>query len=367
MRVLAFMKYGELAASTRQRLLQYRPDLDAAGIEVEYLPLLNNDHIRRLADGRPASAGSALMAYLRRGLQLLFRRDYDLIWVHCELFPYLAGFFERLAFLSGKPVVYDYDDAIFHMYDANRRPFVRRMLGRKLEPLLRGAAACCCGNAYLKAYADRFCDNAIILPTVVDTASYWPALPREGKAPLVIGWIGSPSTWAYVRPLLPLLRELADHHKVRIRAVGAGTQAEADAFPGLDLIEWSEESEIREVQAMDIGIMPLPDEPWARGKCGYKLIQYMACGLPVIASPVGVNSEIIQPDIHGYLADSPAQWRDALIALIEDRSMRQRMGLAGREKVEEHYSLKSQAPRLVTLLKSLPKAISTESALTPKL
>ncbi|HYE29643.1 MAG TPA: glycosyltransferase family 4 protein [Allosphingosinicella sp.] len=353
MRLAAFTKYGSMAASTRQRLLQYIPHLAAAGIEVDYHPLLPDEYVRTMATGEHYPRRKTLAAYAERFRQLASGTGADAIWIYAELFPYLPGRWEKLAFLSGKPVVYDCDDAFFHGYDAHRNAWVRRLLGRKLEPLLSGAAACCCGNAYLERYAARFCDRTMLLPTVVDTGVYRPAAARPDERPLTIGWIGSPSTWPYMRPLLPLLRELVASRGVRIRVVGAGVTARDDAFPGLDLVEWSEEREVDEVRAMDIGVMPLPDDIWARGKCGYKLIQYMACGLPVVASPVGVNSEIISPGGNGFLATGEEEWRAALLKLIEDPDLRSAFGAVGRRRVEDHYSLHVHAPRLAGLLRSL--------------
>ncbi len=134
--------------------------------------------------------------------------------------------------------------------------------------------------------------------------------------------------------------------------VGAGAAAESDRFPGMELCDWSEQSEVGSVQMMDIGIMPLPDEPWARGKSGYKLVQYMACGLPVVASPVGVNSTIVEHGEHGFLAGDQAEWLQALERLLGDDELRARMGVAGRDRIVRDYSLQSQAPRFIEVLKS---------------
>jgi hypothetical protein len=306
-----------------------------------------------VAAGESFPRRQTLRAYLDRFRGLLGRTDADIVWVYAELFPYLPGGLERLAFRSGKPVVYDFDDAFFHTYDSHPNALVRGLLGRKLEPLLRGAAAACCGNAYLETYASRFCEKTMLLPTVVDTDVYDSAPGPRPDRPVTVGWIGSPSTWPYMRPLLPSLRELAQSRGIRIRVVGAGPAARADAFPGLDLIEWSEAREVEEVRAMDIGVMPLPDDIWARGKSGYKLIQYMACALPVVASPVGVNREIVTPGDTGFLATGDSEWRDALLRLIESPDLRRTFGQAGRRRVAERYSLQVQAPRLVTLLQSL--------------
>ena len=301
MRVAAFTKYGREAASTRQRVLQYVPHLESAGIEVDVHPLLDDGYVRSLASGIAASKVSIAAAYWRRFRQLAVAQSADLIWVYAEMFPWLPAGFERLALRSGKPVVYDCDDAFFHSYDDHSNPLVRRLLGRKLVPLIRASTAVCAGNEYLGDYARRFNDKIVILPTVVDTNAYRPA-PVPADRPLTIGWIGSPSTWAFVRPILPLLAELSRERGVRFLAIGAGPAAAADQFEGMVAEPWTEASEIAAVQAMDIGIMPLPDEPWARGKCGYKLIQYMACGLPVVASPVGVNTTIVADGETGLIA-----------------------------------------------------------------
>jgi glycosyltransferase involved in cell wall biosynthesis len=355
MRVLALPRYERDAASTRQRFLQYEPHLREAGISVDFAPLLDNDHLHRINRGEGRSITSAARAYARRVRHLFQARRYDALWIYCELFPYLPGMFELIGPMLGKPILYDCDDAIFHNYDRSPNAAVRALLAGKLEPLLRRAAACACGNAYLRDYAARFCDNSVILPTVVDTEAYVPR-PRATTAsdrPPLIGWIGSPSTWINVRPLLPILNSLVDSGRARVRVVGAGSQAEQDQFPGLEMVDWSEASEILEVQNMDIGIMPLIDLPFQRGKSGFKLIQYMACALPAVASPVGVNSEIIVPGETGYLAGSNEEWEATLGRLLDDTDLRRRMGEAGRQRAEEHYSLAVHGPRLVALLRSV--------------
>lgn len=353
LRVNAFTRYGREAASTRQRLLQYIPALKAAGIEVESEPLLGNDYVRSLADGGTFSRLDVARSYLRRMRSLFSGPGADIIWVYAELFPYLPGWFETLAISRGRAIVYDLDDAFFHTYDASSNPLVRGLLGRKFEALLRRAAACSCGNAYLQDYASRFCRKTVVIPTVVDTDLYKPRAEQgDPHRPLVIGWIGSPSTWGYLRPILPLLAEMSRERGVKVRVVGAGVQAEKDRFPGLELIDWSEDREVADVQAMDIGIMPVPDEIWARGKSGYKLIQYMACGLPVVASPVGVNRDIVDHGISGFQATTLQEWRTFLGLLLDDTDLRLRMGAAGLSRAREEYSLAAQAPRLVDLFRS---------------
>lgn len=343
MRVLALTKYGAEAASTRQRLLQFAPYLRDHGMEIVARPLLDDAYVRALAQGHSSSRGKIVTSYLRRLAGLVTARHYDLIWVHFEAFPY-APALERLLAIPGRPVIVDFDDAIFHMYDRHRSPLVRQLLGNKLHPLLRLASGVTVGNDYLRQYVERFNSAVTVVPTVVDTTRYVPTQADRSQPP-VVGWIGSPSTWRYMEDILPDILPVIKQAGASFRAVGAGPAAQR--WSEIESVPWAEATEIAEVQRMDIGVMPLPEEDWARGKCGYKLIQYMACGLPTIASPVGVNSTIVQQGETGFLARTPAQWRDALQHLIADAGLRQRLGHAGRERVVEQYSLASQEPRLL--------------------
>lgn len=353
MRIAAFTRYGRRAASTRQRFLQYFPALRAAGIEVDHHALLDDEYVESLVSGRRFWGTKVARAYGRRIEEVLSARGADLFWIYVELLPYLPAGVERSLTGSAR-TVYDFDDAFFHAYDRSGNPLVRAALGNKHAKLLSSATACVCGNAYLRDYAARHCPESIILPTVVDTDKYVASRKRAAK-PVTIGWIGSPSTWSGVRPILPVLRDICDRHGARFLVVGPGLVARPDVFPGMELRDWSEATEIADVQAMDIGIMPLLDLPFERGKSGYKLIQYMACEVPVAASAIGVNCEIVDHGTNGFLASSASEWEDALKRLIGDPALRRRLGKAGRQAVVEHYSLASQAPRLVELLKSAAK------------
>lgn len=351
-RILALAKYGADAASTRQRLLQYRPYLDAMGIGVTVNTLLDNYYLQRMLSGRRRSLLALVDAYLRRLAAVLSARKFDAVWVQYETFPYLPGLAERLVARTGRKLIVDYDDAIFHQYDSHPNPLVRRFLGRKLEPLLRRTDLGICGNDYLKAYARSLCVRTEVVPTVVD-ASMWVPRTRHGdqrRGVVVVGWIGSPSTWKFMDPLLPILDALVADLGVVVRVVGAGA---ATMRPGFEFAEWSEAAEVGLVQSMDIGVMPLPDEPWARGKCGFKLIQYMACGLPVVASPVGMNSQIVDDGGSGMLARTSEEWSAALRRLIGDSDLRSEMGSAGRRRVESSYSLQVQGPRLAAMLSEI--------------
>jgi glycosyltransferase involved in cell wall biosynthesis len=351
MRIAAFTRYGARAASTRQRFVQYFPALREAGIHVDHRPLFGDDYVTALVDGTAYPKSKVAAAYARRFEQLAASREADLYWVYVELLPYLPALVERLA-TAGKTLVYEFDDAFFHSYDQSGNPAVRAVLGGKHAALLKHAAACICGNAYLRDFAVQHCRNSIVIPSVVDAARYLP-VPKRDTAQLTIGWIGSPSTWVGVRPILPVLERVVAEQRARFLVIGAGYAAEGDVFAGMELKDWNEATEIADVQAMDIGIMPLLDRPFERGKSGYKLIQYMACGLPVVASPIGVNSDIVSEGRNGFLAATNEEWHRTLSALIADADMRRRFGEAGRSLAVKSFSLASQKPRLIQLFRSL--------------
>lgn len=349
MKLALLPRYGRLGASSRLRMFLYEDALRVAGLAPSSYPMLGDDYLRGLYSGH-ADRRSVAAAYLRRLGQLRAARRADLLWIEKEALPWVPAWAEIAALPRGLPIALDYDDAVFHRYDMHRRPVVRHLLGRKLDQLMARSALVTAGNEYLADRARQAGAARVeIVPTVVDLAHYpIPARPEASKS-AVIGWIGSPSTWAeYMQPMLPLLLQAAETEGARILSVGAGQGA--GPHPLLTDHPWSEDSEAAMIGQMDIGIMPLTDTPWSRGKCGYKLIQYMACGLPVIASPIGVNATIVQDGVNGFLAASPTEWQAALRRLIHDPALRQSMGQAGRRRVESQYSLQVWGPRLAGML-----------------
>jgi hypothetical protein len=351
MKIALLTKYGSLAASTRQRFQQYEPYLLESGLETELHPLLDDEYLQELYSKGKRHRGHMASRYLDRFRWLLSGPDVDAIWLHCELFPYLPGLIESLARWPGKPIIFDYDDAIFHNYDLHSNRMIRAFLGCKMRNTISGANMAFCGNEYLEAYARPLCRQIEIVPTVVDTTAYLPGTNMRSSADLTkIGWIGTPSTWAeYMTDMLPMLAQVAAKGEARLAIMGADRKAAS--HPLVDIVDWSEAGEVPFLQSMDIGVMPLTDTPWARGKCGYKLIQYMACGLPVVASPVGVNKDIVEHGVNGFLAETDKEWRSAIETLLSDAELRRRMGAAGRTKVEESYSLQVWGPRVAQMLR----------------
>jgi len=344
MRILLLSRYGPLGSSSRMRFYQYLPYLESKGLEFTLAPFFWDEYVRRLYAGQRQSLRLVAAAYLRRVRTLLGARRFDLVWLEKEFLPWLPA----LPF-AAVPYVVDYDDATFHRYDHHNRAVVRALLGRKIDAVMRGAHLVVAGNAYLSERARRAGASRVqILPTVVDTHRY-PPYQHHGEKLFRIGWIGHPVTAGYLRIAAPALeRFFKNHPEARLTVVGADSPLD---IPGrVENRPWSEAAETQELGRFDLGIMPLPDEPFERGKCGYKLIQYMAAGLPVIASPVGVNTRIVEPGVTGYLANSQDSWLQALEALYSDAGLRRRMGDAGRARVEQTYDLAVTAPRLLEML-----------------
>lgn len=357
--LLLLHKYGSLAASFRHRLQQYVPYLEEAGFRCTVAPLLGDDYLRtRFRTGR-RSLVSASRGMLRRLQLLADARRYDLAIVSVELFPYVPHFFERLLLADRLPYIYDFDDAIFHTYDLSPSPVVRMLLGSKIRHVAAGAAAIFAGNRYLADYVKPVNPRVDIMPTVVDLRRYMAVKDfRAATRPFSIGWIGSPSTARYLEMIGPALKDFCRNRQARVVVVGAGTIS----LPGcpVERRAWTEGSEVRDILDFDVGLMPLTDDPWSRGKSGFKLIQYMACGLPVIASPVGVNRELVEHGVNGFLAEIPSDWVAALTRLYEDRPTLWAMGAAGRRTVEARYCLQVMAPRFLEVVgesMARPKAI----------
>jgi len=294
--------------------------------------------------------------YIRRFVSLFEFYKYDLIWIEKEIFPYFPAFAERVLFLCGKRYVVDYDDAIFHNYDLSDNLLVRKFLGRKIDSVMRDSSCVIAGNSYLASRAREAGASCVeLIPTVVDHDRYIPRQYCNVSEDLVVGWIGSPSTQKYVVGIREALIQVVIKHKnARLILVGA-TKEIVSEFSGINVeaVPWSEETEAELISKMDVGIMPLPDGPWEKGKCGYKLIQYMACAVPVVASPVGVNTEIINSSNSGFLASSVHDWEAAIVHLLESPELRNLMGSAGRKAVEENYSLQVQSPVLSGIFKEI--------------
>lgn len=350
MKVLLLSRYGRLGASSRVRVYQYLPYLQSHGISVTVAPLLTDEYLRNLYSGKGRHVRAILAAYTRRLKDLRTAALYDLVWIEKEAFPWLPPFVERSLSRRQIPYVVDYDDAIFHNYDRNRMWFIRRILGQKIDEVMSRSELVIVGNDYLAERAHRAGAKRVeMLPTVIDLDHYC-VVPKTPSKPFKIGWIGTPVTAPYLQVIRDAIAELCQSDSARLVMVGSGDITLAGVPQ--EVRPWSEQTEAADIQSFDAGIMPLPDADWERGKCGYKLIQYMACGLPVVASPVGVNKQIVEEGKNGFLATTQQEWLQALTTLRDDPTLCKQMGAASRARIEQDYCLQVTAPRLYTLLLS---------------
>ena len=339
--VLGLALYGPLAASTRYRLVQYVPRLTSLGINLQIRYLLGDDYLRARFTDRALPIAAMLKDGLSRFLDLWHQNEYQAVILHCELAPLMPGWLERA--LIHKPYIYDFDDAFYLKYQSGRLRFARPLLDRKFDTIMAGAAGVTAGSHVLVDYARLYNSNTKYLPTVVDTARFVPQPAKRGGHVFTVGWIGSPSTAHYLSELVTPLSAIGQESPVRFIVIGG----KAPVIPNVTVIEleWVENTELDLINSFDVGVMPLPNDDWARGKCAFKLIQYMACAVPVIASAVGANADVVNTDC-GILASSPQEWADAFRKIRDDRVCRVKMGESGRSRVVQHYSLDKNLPLL---------------------
>lgn len=337
MRIL-FLSTRQAKPSFRFRVEQFLPHFEAAGhqCEVAFLPGSN---------------------WARLKLYRSFS-NYDVVVIQKRL---LSSWELAVARRFAQRIVYDFDDAI--MFDGSGRDDGRRQ--KRFRKMIVQTDHVIAGNSYLAKQALKYSAAVTVIPTCLNTDLF---IPREKQTQannkdLTIGWTGSRSTTRYLNDVLPVLAEFGDSIQLKIIA---------DSIDDVDLsllkdvqhefIRWSPENEISEAATFDIGLMPLPDDPWTRGKCGFKALQYLALGIPAVCSPVGVNTEIVRHGETGLLADRSTEWKSALSQLIESSELRQQLGKQGRAHVEQNYSVASQAPRLISLLESIGQQTTTRAA-----
>lgn len=344
-KVLGLALYGPLAASTRYRLGQYIPGLAGLGIDLRIHSLLGDNYLRKRYSGGSLPIVEMLGSAFARFLDLWQREKYDVAMLHCELFPLMPGWIEHALIRS--PYIYDFDDAFYLKYRSGWLGLGHPILGKKFDSVMVGAATVTAGNTTLTEYAKLRNPSTKYFPTVVDTTRYLPKFTNRGSQVFTVGWIGSPSTAPYLQKIIAPLSAIGLDGPVQLIVIGG----KAPIVPNVKVVEldWSEDTEINLINSFDVGVMPLSNDEWSRGKCAFKLIQYMACATPVIASPVGANLEVVKSDC-GILASTPEDWVNALRMLRDQPKIRVDMGEAGRERVVSNFSLHQNLPILANLI-----------------
>ena len=347
MKLLYLSKTSFIGPSSRYRIYQYVPYLREAGIEVTICPLFKVLwfrilDIRWLPLRIAAKAIYALTRFFVRIWDLLKVGRYDLYVLEHQAFPYIPAFLEHIAKKINPNMFLEFDDAIF-------LTFLHR---KKIPQLIKMSKKVIVGNRFLKDYALPFNPNVTVIPTVVDTARYRPKDDYRAQGQINIGWVGLAYNLPYVQRLEGTFQKLKAEVGDFLFTVICSKGLKMDGVK-TDFKPWNYDDEAKDIGTFDIGIMPLPHDEWAKGKCGLKVLQYMACGVPVVASPVGINQEIIRDGHNGFLATKDDEWLEKLTLLLRDEALRRNLGRKGRKMVEDIYSLKLWGPKVASLYKSL--------------
>ncbi|HWE47681.1 MAG TPA: glycosyltransferase family 4 protein [Caulobacteraceae bacterium] len=340
----------------RFRFEQYIPYLRDNGFDCDFSYLISEADDRVLyASGRYAAKFGILMKSVAVRLRdVLAAGRYDIIFVFREALMINTAIIERLLAASRAKLVFDFDDAIWLQGVSEANGILAFLRGgrSKVPQILRRSDMVFVGNRYLAEYAAAYNDNVHVIPTTLDTASHAPrAHPPRDR--VCIGWSGSPSTVPYFDALTPALARLKQRFGDRIYFKVMGDASYEN--PALDVkgLAWREAAEVEDTAELDIGLMPLPDDPWTRGKCGFKALLYMSLAIAPVVSPVGVNADIVEEGVNGFSATTDDEWVAKLSTLVEDAGLREQFGKRGRETVVERFSFDSQKDRYVQLLRSM--------------
>jgi glycosyltransferase involved in cell wall biosynthesis len=360
MRVLALMPaLYDTSPGQRYRLEQWEPLLRERGVDITFASFEDEElHALLYKRGMMGKKLQLVTRGLGRRLSLVRKvKGYDLVYILREAALLGPPVFERLIAQSGVPVVFDFDDAIFVSYRSPSNGYLSYLkFASKTKTICRIASHVMVGNPYLAEYARQVNDRVTVIPTTIDTEKYRVPARKEKTGPTVIGWTGSHSTVQHLDTMRGALKKLAEQESFRLRVIG--TPSYECAPVDVEAMPWRAETELEDLSEIDIGMMPLPDDRWSKGKCGLKALQFMALGIPTICSPVGVNTDIIQDDQNGFIAATEDEWVDKLSRLLRSAELRRRLGDAGRATVEEKYSAITQTPRVYEIFKSVLRDVS---------
>ncbi|MCH2042652.1 MAG: glycosyltransferase [Saprospiraceae bacterium] len=341
-RILLVVPYPrDKAPNQRFRLEHYLEAQEMESLSYTYASFL--DHAAWDILYRPGhrfmKIWSVLKGFLRRFFMLFTLFRYDAVLILREATPLGPPIFEWLmAKVFRKKVIYDFDDAIWMSNTSSNNKWIARLKWhQKVKSICKWSTIVVCGNAYLASYAKQYQANTIIIPTVVDTVNQHNRTQDQEAEKISVGWTGSHSTMQYLDAILPILKKLQERYPFRFYVIS--NKAPEFELPYLEYIAWSSEQEIEGLMNFHIGLMPLEDTEWAKGKCGFKAIQYMALGMPALVSPVGVNATIVEHGITGYHCNTAEDWEQYLTLLLEDSLLRIQLGKAAQAKIEAEYSV----------------------------
>ena len=308
---------------------------------LQYVPYLKESHI----ESKVALFPDSFCKWMKLFSEI---QDYDIIFIQKKrLWRWQLWYLKR----KHIKIIYDFDDAVMFKspVDGGGKSFKRE---RTFARMVRYSNEVIAGNQYLKSQALPYNKNIIILPTAIDTSKYTMKDYRRSKEKISIGWIGSKSSLPFLKELTPAFDYIASQYKSVELKIICNVFFDCKTMPVIKKT-WALEDENSDLQDIDIGLAPLPNHEWTKGKCATKLLQYLSIGIPVVCSPVGVHNEIIQEGVNGLFAASIEEWIEKIALLIKDKTLRERIGLEGKKTVESHYSLKANVPKFINAIKGI--------------
>lgn len=356
MKILFLEPYPIEGPSSRYRVEQYIPYYENNNIRCVVRPFVSSRFYKILY--KKGFYFQKVLFFLQSAFKRLFdiflAARSDIIFIHLEAFPFGPPVFEWIFSKLGKKIIYDLDDAIYLGITSPSNRFLKYLkCPSKIKKIIRISNHIITCNTYLGDYAKKYNQNVTVIHTSVDTEKFVPKF-KNSKDPLIIGWIGSHSTAKYLLELKDVFSKLSAKYKFTVKIIGAGEGYKFE-IPGVNIVQldWNLKDEIAQFQSFDIGVYPLPENEWVKGKTGFKTIQYMSVGISCVASDVGVNKDIIENGVNGYLARTKEEWIKKLSNLIENHNLRTDIGLAGRKTVEEKFSVKVNACKYVEIVKKI--------------
>jgi glycosyltransferase involved in cell wall biosynthesis len=351
MKILFLPKYNEAGASSRYRTHQFLPYFRERGFQCDVLPFFDEKHISDINQSKRSTKISYIEAIFGR-ISLIYKAGkYDLLFIEKELIPYFPPIIENLLLRQKVKYILDFDDAIFHNYDLHKSSLVRTFLGSKVPNIVSNASAIVTGSNYLYQFCKQYNANVYLIPTVVNLDKY--PIKKDKAAAKVVGWIGSFYTSDYLKVTFEALERVLPEQEALLNLIGFNRASlPAVLKPYTNVISWNQQNEVEEIRKFAVGISPLIDSPFARGKCAFKSIQYMACGKPVVTSPVGANGELVKHKQNGFHANTSNDWYKYLSMLLNDSALASAIGEKNRKAVEDHYSLQHVLERYLTIFEN---------------
>ncbi len=327
----------------RFRFEQYLGFLEENGYEctLSYIISEKDDRILYNKGFYLQKAIIAIKSWWKRLNDLKRANEFDIIFIYREALLTASTKFEKAFSKSSAKVIFDFDDAIWlPNVSSSNKSLQKLKKPSKVNSIISYADLVFAGNNYLAEYARKYNSEVVVIPTTIDTNYHVPK-SKENQDKVVIGWTGTQTTLKYLEILEPVFKELKDIYKEKVAfQIICDHQWESNLVD-VEFVEWQKENEIAQLQEFDIGVMPLIDDAWSRGKCGFKGLQYMALGIPAILSPVGVNKEIINDGENGFLANTNDEWKSILEKLIKDKELRVSIGNKARKTILDKYSVEA--------------------------